>query len=100
MDSKLIEGKITGTCGESTIKLNVVGEVRAKVTPDVVAALFWEMHSDDQAMFFNCLALFSEGRMPFQLQAVTNEDHLSHEGRYIMQLIGDYSDPSTRSDSK
>jgi len=65
------------------------------VTPEIVAELFAEMYSDEQARFFNHVAKVSSqwdgGGLVMQLQYLTDEDGLSLKGRNVMSYIGDYS---------
>ena len=66
-----------------------------EVTPEIVAELFAEMYSDEQAKFFNHVAEIAStwdwGDMGMQLQYITDEDGLTLSGRRVMQNIGDYS---------
>ena len=72
------------------IKDNVLIEV----TPELVAEMFCDMDSEEQARFFNGMAdiISTWGRdFCFQLQYVTDEPSLSACGREVMQQIGEYS---------
>lgn len=62
-----------------------------EVTPEILADLFWNMSSEDQAKFYNHLDNISDFYFPFQLQAITEEDGLTLAGRRVMQQIGEYS---------
>jgi len=66
-----------------------------EVTPEIIAELFANMGSDGQARFFNHVdkvaSCWAGGGLPFQLQAVTDDDGLTLAGRRVMQMIGDYS---------
>ena len=65
-----------------------------KATPELVAEMFAEMYSDEQAQFFNHVAKVAsrwDSLFEFQLQAITDEDGLTLGGRRVMQGIGDYS---------
>lgn len=62
-----------------------------KLLPEDVAALFWNMSSDEQARFFNYLDKIAEFHFPFQLQNITDDDGLTLAGRRVMQHIGEYS---------
>lgn len=65
-----------------------------EITPEVVAELFANMRSDEQARFFNRVSevasTWGEG-FPMQLQWVTDDDGLTLGGRRVMQSIGEYS---------
>ncbi|MCP4342091.1 MAG: hypothetical protein GY799_25215 [Desulfobulbaceae bacterium] len=64
------------------------------LTPELVAAQFANMQSDDQARFFNHVAtIVSTWSRPmcFQLQSITDDENLTHAGREVMQQIGEYS---------
>lgn len=67
-------------------------EVEIIPTPYELAHAFWSMGEREQALFFNHLGLISEDRLPFQLQAISQSDDLADDGRYAMNLIGDYSE--------
>ena len=64
------------------------------ITPEIIAELFCDLGSDEQARFFNHIAevasTWSAG-FPFQLQWVTDDDGLNLSGRRVMQQIGEYS---------
>lgn len=64
------------------------------LTPEIMAIEFANMHSDQQAKFFNALCDESNkwtNSFCFQLQAITDEPGLDDGARYIMQQIGEYS---------
>lgn len=56
-----------------------------------IAAEFWEMDADGQAVFFNALAVLAEDKISMQLQYVTDSEILSPVGRNVMAKIGEYS---------
>ena len=60
-------------------------------TPEELARCFCEMGSDEQARFFNACHERTEGWFPMQLQAITEDDGLTLQGRMVMQAIGGYS---------
>ena len=65
-----------------------------EITPEILAELFTELDSDQQAVFFNHIdAVASKWQSPFcfQLQSITDSDCLTLQGRRVMQGIGDYS---------
>lgn len=62
-----------------------------EISPKVLAELFAEMSSTEQAEFFNCLHDRTETWFPMQLQYITDEDGLTLAGRRVMQMIGEYS---------
>ena len=64
------------------------------LTPDELAAEFAAMGDEQQAMFFNELAVItSKWNRPicFQLQYVTDHPALTDEGRRVMAQIGEYA---------
>ena len=70
----------------------LIGDKLCEVTPEIVAALFAEMNSGEQAAFFNHVAeVSSNWGMSMQLQYITDEDGLNLSGRRVMQSIGEYS---------
>lgn len=75
-----------------TIKTSAQVEIRP--SPEELADVFWSMDADEQAFFFNRLGESSRARLCFQLQYVTDSDCLDEAGRYAMQKIGEYSEPS------
>lgn len=74
----------------SIIKL-ALGPVDVELTPEEIARAFWDLDPDGQAEFFNRLSEISQNYLPMQLQYVTDDDGLTSEGRWAMELIGAYS---------
>lgn len=72
----------------------IVGDRIRRLQPGDVAELFINMASDEQALFFNRVAVVTaewKAGLPMQLQRVTDDESLTTEGREVMQLIGEYS---------
>ena len=70
----------------------IVNNLIVDATPELVAEMFADFGSDEQARFFNQVAeIASDWSFPMQLQAITEENGLSIKGRHVMQSIGDYS---------
>lgn len=67
-------------------------ETEVTPTPEELAECFWEMGSDQQALFFNKLGELSGHLLCFQLQDVTYSEALNREGRNAMGVIGDYAE--------
>lgn len=67
-------------------------DVEVKLTAEELAEQFWAMDGDNQARFFDALANTSSGRLPMQLQAVADSDHLTIPARVCMQSIGEYGE--------
>jgi len=67
------------------------------VSPELVAEMFTEMGSDEQAQFFNHVAALASkwdhgaGSLAMQLQYITDDDGLTLAGRRVMDGIGEYS---------
>ena len=61
------------------------------LTPELLAEAFWEMTSEEQAMFYNHLNKIADFHFAFQLQSITDENGLTLAGRRVMQSIGEYS---------
>ena len=64
-------------------------------TPAELAFEFANMDNEQQAMFFNELAIITEKwKYPFcfQLQSLIETPFLTKEGRSIMEMIGEYGD--------
>ena len=60
-----------------------------------LAEVFWGMDADEQAIFFSQRGEKAKHMIVFQLQAVTDSDHLTIDGRYAMSMIGDYAQKVT-----
>jgi hypothetical protein len=62
-------------------------------TPEMIAEMYANMYSDEQARFFNHIAEVASkfGGMAMQNQYITDEDGLTLAGRRVMQGIGEYS---------
>ena len=69
----------------------LIGKTLTEITPEIVAELFWNMGSEEQARFYNHLDEISDFHFPSQLQAITEEKGLTLAGRRVMQEIGEYS---------
>ena len=73
----------------------LVGDSLVTITPEIVAELFADMGSDEQARFFNHVDVVAStwggAGLCIQLQAITDDDGLSLAGRRVMQEIGEYS---------
>lgn len=75
----------------------IVDDRICRLQPADVADLFANMASDEQALFFNRLAVVTAGwkaGLAMQLQGLTDEECLTAEGRQVMQQIGEYAQPS------
>jgi hypothetical protein len=86
--------KITKTKIE-IIEMNRTIDVNLRLTAEELAQEFCNMNSVEQAEFFNHIdAISSTWAAPFcfQLQAITDEECLTSEGRFIMEQIGNYSE--------
>jgi hypothetical protein len=77
----------------ATLKVEISQEV--EVYPEEVAKLFWELNSEDQAVFFNWLG--AQSRLVFQLAYVGAQPGLGFKGRDAMRMIGEYSKPPKES---
>ena len=71
--------------------------IKVNVTPKELACCFWDMVSEDQALFFNELGAIAgtcTGDFSSQLEAVSRDDGLTSltpAGRRVMETIGEYS---------
>lgn len=81
----------------------LIGNTLEEITPEIVAELFANMKSDQQAVFFSRLGAlvgdWAAGCMALQLQYVTDDAALTPAGRQVMQEIGEYSQ-NTRADER
>jgi len=73
----------------TTITKDIINH-QFEVTAEDIAQLFWSLPSDEQACFFNELARLSKCSLPMQLEYVRQDGGLLPEGRYVMQIIGEY----------
>lgn len=82
-----------GVEGEG-VSRNLKGLVEYDVHPSAheIADIFWAMDAEEQSGFFNRLAEIAGNKLVFQLQAITDSDHLVSDGRWAMSLIGDYAE--------
>lgn len=64
--------------------------VAVKPTPEELAEVFWSFDADQQARFFNVLAVVSDHRLPAQLHQVKHSLLLTPVGKQAMQTIGEY----------
>jgi hypothetical protein len=78
--------------GTAILNRNLEHKVSIEIIGRELAELFWQMDASEQAEFFNKLGDLS--MLSFQLQAITDSEELNAIGRYGMQLIGVYSQPS------
>lgn len=69
----------------------IIDDQIVDLTPELLAEAFANMGSDEQARFYNRLGEVATDWLPFQLQAITDDDGLTLRGRQVMQSIGDYS---------
>lgn len=79
-------------------KLSLITQVEMQLKPIDVATLFCNMDGNEQADFFNQIALIArDWKNPFcfQLQAIIDANVLTEEGRHIMAEIGQYSTHDT-----
>jgi hypothetical protein len=54
------------------------------ITPEILAELFWNLNSEEQARFYNHLDTVADFIFPFQLQSITDEEGLTLAGRRVM----------------
>ena len=77
------------------MKKIIVDELISDITPEIIAELFCDLDSHEQASFFNHVdELASQWNcmgLVMQLQHITDEDGLTLAGRRVMSYIGDYS---------
>ena len=69
----------------------VIGNQFQDITPEILAELFWNLNSEEQARFYNHLDTVADFQFPSQLQSITDEDGLTLAGRRVMGCIGEYS---------
>jgi len=69
----------------------IINDQIRDMTPELLAEAFAEMDQYGQASFYNHLDKVSSPWLAFQLQAITDDNGLTMEGRRVMQMIGEYS---------
>jgi len=70
---------------------NYIGK---ELTPELIAADFWELSDKQQAAFYNHLAtIASEKQLYCQMQMVYGKKELTLPGRRAMTIIGGISIP-------
>lgn len=74
-------------------------DVEIELSPIEIAHVLCGMDSDYQVAFFNALGDVAGSKLPFQLQSVTDSDHLTADGRHVMGMIGDYASPNITYDN-
>jgi hypothetical protein len=65
-------------------------------SPEEIAEALWSMDQHEQAKFLNALALQAGHILVLQLQAITDSEVLTHEGRRLMSLMGDYAQKESK----
>lgn len=75
---------------KTLLKRTIQHEVSIPLSGADIADLFWELDAHAQADFFNRLC--GKDRLVFQLQAVTDAENLTSDGRTVMARIGEYSE--------
>lgn len=68
--------------------------VNVEITPERLAIFFTEMSAEEQARFFNHLAIrltFWKNEFVLQLQHISDCEILTNEAREVMRKIGEYS---------
>jgi hypothetical protein len=70
-------------------------EVAFELTVSEIAVAILDMNDDEQTELLNSLARESKGRLPFQLQAITDNKGLTSDARYLLSQLGDYAHPCT-----
>lgn len=75
-------------------KLKLTINYSTEITPQKVGDLFCSMDNNEMADFFNEIAInIKDWQHPFvfQMQGLTDTNHLSDGAREIMKQIGEYS---------
>lgn len=75
-----------------SIKSVINGDRIVTLTPQIIAQMFWNMDSNEQAIFFDCLYSYSIESIAMQLQYVATTENLSYGARSVMRKIGEYAD--------
>lgn len=59
------------------------------LTPEWLAAAFWDMDCGQQAEFFNWLGQRRRSLMRAQFEYILKYDQLTEKGRSLLKMIGD-----------
>lgn len=73
---------------KATLDKIIPHTVAIELSGSEIADLFWSLCEREQAAFFNRMDAFVG--LVFQLQAVTDSDELTDEGRRAMRRIWEY----------
>ncbi len=66
--------------------------VEVTPTPKEMAELIWSMNSGEQVEMLNELAALAGHLDCLQLQAITDDNNLTQDARFLMAQIGNYSE--------
>ena len=70
------------------MELTITRNETVNVTPELLAEIFWEMHADDQAEFFNHLGQIVSARdWAVQVNSMLASDRLDKLGRRRMEAF-------------
>jgi hypothetical protein len=69
---------------------SVTKQVEVTLTPPELATIFWNMDSEEQAIFFNHLGLLSMHKLCLQMCYVAQSPELQPCGKETMQKIGEW----------
>ena len=77
------------------IKIPRKVDIDIELSPEDLADCFCDLHSDEQAFFFNRIAEVVEtwaNSFTFQLQCMIDNNVLTIDGKEIMRQIGEYGE--------
>lgn len=67
--------------------------IEVTITPEELAEAFWDLASDQQAVFFNHLGLITGGGNDFEKQMLYVADEgLTEEAKKVISIIGTLGD--------
>ncbi len=75
-------------------------EVDVFISPEEMAIVFWSMGEDEQARFFNRLGYQTGFKLGAQFEAISKSDNLTTDGRFVMQLLGEFAEQLGEDDGK
>lgn len=73
----------------AVLEREVTHKVKIVLGGEELASLFWQMDSNQQALFFNYLGAIP--LLPMQLQGVSGSAQLTEQARWAMSRIGECS---------
>lgn len=75
---------------KAKLKRTVEVDIPLEIDGNELFSLWWQLNEVGQAQFFNRMG--EQSKLPFQLQALTDCEALTLDGRSAMTRIGEYAE--------